>query len=352
MRILENVSLAGHTTFRLGGLARFFVEAAGETDVREAVEWANQHGLPLFVLGGGSNLLVPEEGFPGLVLRIAISGVEQNGCHFDVGAGEPWDGLVSRTVEAGCAGMECLAGIPGSTGGTPVQNVGAYGQEVSETITSVRAFDRVGGTFLDLPHEACRFRYRASLFNTDEPGRYIVTRVSFALRSGGEPTLRYADLQRYFAGRSAPPTLPEVAAAVREIRRGKGMVLAEDDPDTHSAGSYFKNPVVGEGRLGEIAEAAGTATEAVPRYPAGEGRVKLSAAWLMERAGFGKGFQMGAAGLSTRHVLAVTNRGGATCADVLRLEKHIRAGVEEKFGIRLEREPVLLTGLRPPSPLR
>ncbi len=342
MRLQENVSLAGHTTFRLGGSARFFVDAGGEAEVREAFRWANEHRLPLFVLGGGSNLLVPDEGFPGLVLRIAISGVEQNGCRFDVGAGEPWDELVSRTVEAGCAGMECLAGIPGSTGGTPVQNVGAYGQDVSETVTSVRAFDRVGGTFVDLRHEACRFRYRASLFNTDEPGRYIVTRVSFTLRPGGEPRLRYGDLQRYFAGWSAAPTLAEVAAAVRGIRRGKGMVLVEGDPDTYSAGSYFKNPVVGEERLGAIAEAAGAEMAAVPRYPAAEGEVKLSAAWLMERAGFGKGFQMGAAGLSTRHALALTNRGGATCADVLRLEEHVRLGVFERFGVRLEREPVLL----------
>ncbi len=241
MRLEENIHLAGHTTFRLGGVARYFVEARTEADVQKAFAWAGEHKVPLFVLGGGSNLLVPDEGFPGLVLRIAIAGVKQDGCRFEVGAGEPWDPLVSRTVAAGCAGMECLAGIPGSTGGTPVQNVGAYGQEVSETIASVRVFDRSLGLFADLPHEACRFRYRASLFNTDEPGRYIVTRVTFTLRSGGEPTLRYADLQRYFAGRSSP-TLAEVAEAVRGIRRAKGMVLVEGDPDTHSAGSYFKNP--------------------------------------------------------------------------------------------------------------
>ena len=342
MRLEENVRLAVHTTFRLGGAARFFVKAEAEADVAEAVGWADEQKLPLFVLGGGSNLLVPDEGFAGLMLQIAISGVKQDRCCFEVGAGEPWDALVSRTVEAGCAGMECLAGIPGSTGGTPVQNVGAYGQEVSETISSVRAFDRLHGVFVDLQKEACRFRYRASLFNADEPGRYIVTRVSFALRAGGEPSLRYADLQRYFVGRPASPTLPEVAEAVRNIRRAKGMVLVEGDPDTHSAGSYFKNPVTAEERLGQIAAAAAVEVEAVPRYPAGEGQVKLSAAWLMERAGFGKGFQLGTAGLSTRHALAVTNRGGATCADVLRLEEHVRQGVFERFGVRLEREPVLL----------
>ncbi len=342
MRVEENVRLAGHTTFRLGGFARFFVEALTEPDVAEAVGWAKDRGLALFVLGGGSNLLVLDEGFSGLVLRIGIPGMEQDGCRFEVGAGEPWDRLVSRTVEAGCAGMECLAGIPGSTGGTPVQNVGAYGQEVSETITSVRAFDRASAAFVDLSRESCRFRYRASLFNADEPGRYIVTNVSFCLRSGGEPTLRYADLQRYFAERPAKPTLPEVAEAVREIRRAKGMVLMEGDVDTQSAGSYFKNPVIALEQLTQIAAAAKVDADDVPRYPASEGKVKLSAAWLMERAGFGKGFQLGAAGLSTRHALAVTNRGGATCADVLRLEEHVRLGVFARFGVRLEREPVLL----------
>lgn len=342
MRPLENVPLAPHTTFRLGGRARYFVEAESEGDVREAFLWAREAGVALFVLGGGSNLLVPDEGFDGLVLRIAIAGIAQQGCRFEVGAGEPWDALVTRTAEAGCAGMECLAGIPGSTGGTPVQNVGAYGQEVSETITSVRALDRSIGQFVDLPREACRFRYRSSVFNTDEPGRYIVTRVSFALRAGGEPTLRYADLQRHFAGRAKTPSLPEVAEAVRAIRRAKGMVLTEGEPDTQSAGSYFKNPVVEAERMAQIAAAAKVEADLVPRYPAGEGQVKLSAAWLMERAGFGKGFQLGAAGLSTRHALAVTNRGGATCADVLRLEEHVRLGVFERFGVRLEREPVLL----------
>ncbi len=342
MRMEQNIHLAGHTTFRLGGAARYFVQAVEESDVREAFAWANDHGIALFILGGGSNLIVPDEGFSGLVLRIAIAGAVQDGCAFDVGAGEPWDGLVERTVQAGCAGMECLAGIPGSTGGTPVQNVGAYGQEVSETITSVRAFDRSAGQFVDLTHDACRFRYRASVFNIDEPGRYIVTRVRFRLRAGGEPSLRYADLQRYFAGRARTPSLVEVAAAVREIRRTKGMVLEEGEPDTQSAGSYFKNPVIAMERLTQIAVAAKVGVEAVPRYPAGEGQVKLSAAWLMERAGFRKGFQLGAAGLSTRHALALTNRGRATCADVLRLEEHVRLGVFERFGVRLEREPVLL----------
>ena len=190
----------------------------------EAFRWAEARGLAVFVLGGGSNLLVADEGFDGLVLRLALRGVEQEGCRFDVASGEPWDPLVDRTIAAGCAGMECLAGIPGSTGATPVQNVGAYGQEVAQTITSVRAFDRRLGSFVDLEAEQCGFRYRQSVFNTEQRDRYVITRVTFVLREGGAPELRYADLQRAFAGRPDAPSLAEVAETVRRIRRAKGMV--------------------------------------------------------------------------------------------------------------------------------
>jgi UDP-N-acetylmuramate dehydrogenase len=238
----------------------------------------------------------------------------------------------------GVAGVECLAGIPGSVGGTPVQNVGAYGQEVAETIESVRAFDLSVGAFVTLGKAECRFRYRESLFNTDEPGRYVVTRVGFRLRADGVPTLRYAELQRRFEG-MAMPTVMEVATVVREIRRSKGMLIAEGDPDCRSAGSFFKNPVVGVEVLERIAAAAGVE---VPHWPAGEGRVKLPAAWLLERAGFVKGYGEGAAGISTRHTLALVNRGGATSADIERLQGEIVGVVWERFGIRLEREPVVV----------
>ncbi|AEU36989.1 UDP-N-acetylmuramate dehydrogenase [Granulicella mallensis] len=339
----EDVPLAPLTTFRIGGPARYFAEATTEQEVAAAVAWAEAQGVELFLLGGGSNLLVHDEGFAGLVLQMKIAGIEALGDGvFEVGAGESWDGFVARAVAAECAGIECLAGIPGSVGGTPVQNVGAYGQEVSETIVSVRAFDRQAKAFVDLSKQECRFRYRASLFNTDARGRYIVTRVRFQLRAGGVPTLRYADLQKHFADAHPTPSLVAVAAAVREIRRAKGMLIVEGDPDCRSAGSFFKNPVVAASLLPEVAKAVGGEVKDVPSWPAGEGCVKLPAAWLLERAGFVKGYGVGPAGISTRHTLALTNRGGATFADVEHLEEEIVAGVEIRFGIRLEREPVVL----------
>jgi UDP-N-acetylmuramate dehydrogenase len=341
--IEENVPLAGYTTFGVGGPARFFAVAEREEQVAEAVAWAEERGLPLFVLGGGSNLLVRDTGFDGLVLRMAVRGVEScgEGC-FEVGAGEIWDAFVQRMVTEGMAGVECLAGIPGSVGGTPVQNVGAYGQEVAETIVAVRAFDRKTRQFVELDGEACRFRYRKSLFNSDEPGRFIVTRVRFQLHPDGAAKITYVDVKRYFAERAEAPALAEVASAVREIRRGKGMLIVEGDRDCRSAGSFFKNPVTDAGRLGAIAAAAGVGLAAVPHWAAGDGAVKLSAAWLVERAGFGKGFVDGAAGISSRHTLALINRGGATAADIERLQGRIVDRVEARFGVRLEREPVLV----------
>ena len=350
MELQQNRPLAELTTFRVGGAARWFVEAVTEADVLDAVRLAREDlAVPLAVLGGGSNLLVSDEGFAGLVLRLAIPGVELLApARYRVGAGENWDALVSRVVADGAAGMECLAGIPGSTGGTPVQNVGAYGQEVAETIVSVRALDRLTGCFAELTQEQCRFRYRQSRFNTEEPGRWIITAVTFQLRPGGEPSLRYADLQRHFAdelARGTTPTLTSVADAVRSIRRTKGMLLDPQDPDTCSAGSFFRNPVVPAEKLPEIAAAAGVPE--VPHYPAPPGTdaqpmAKLPAAWLLERAGFVKGWGAGTVQLSGKHTLALTNRGGATFADVERAEREIREGVLARFGVCLEREPVVL----------
>ena len=343
VRIQEKVELGPLTTLGVGGAARYFAVAASESDVREAVRWAGERGLPLFVLGGGSNLLVSDAGFPGLVLQIGIQGVRDcgEGC-FEVGAGEVWDEFVERMVAAGMQGVECLAGIPGSVGGTPVQNVGAYGQEVAETIVLVRAFDRTTGQFVELDREACKFRYRKSLFNTDEPGRYIVTRVDFRLHPDGQARVTYGDVKRYFAESSEVADLHHVASAVRGIRRGKGMLIVKGDPDSRSAGSFFKNPVVGAERLGEISAAAGVGGDMVPHWPAGDGEIKLSAAWLIERAGFPKGYTDGAAGISSRHTLALINRGGANAADIERLQGRIQDGVRAKFGVGLEREPVKL----------
>lgn len=347
----ENKPLAPFTTFGIGGPARWFADAASEDEIVEATAWARERGLKLFVLGGGSNLLVADSGFDGLVLRVGLRGVsaseQANGEKiYRIAAGEDWDHCVQRTIEDNCAGLECLAGIPGTVGGTPVQNVGAYGQEVASTIEQVRAFDLEGRSFVEFAAAECGFAYRRSRFNSTDRGRYIVTRVDYRLTPGGAPTLRYADLQRAVAesAQGRQPTLAEVAAAVRRVRATKGMLLVEGDQDCHSAGSFFKNPVVGDEQVKQIAATSG---KEPPRFPAGPGadnagRVKVPAAWLIEQAGFAKGHVLGAAGVSSRHTLALINRGGASAAEIMALADQIRTAVEARFGIRLEREPVLV----------
>lgn len=346
----EFVLLAPYTTLGIGGPARFFCEAHTEADVAQAARSAREADLPLFVLGGGSNLLVNDSGFNGLVMRVAVSvpKLEEKGGDkvlLHAGAGENWNDLVLYAVDRGYAGLECLAGIPGDVGGTPVQNVGAYGQEVSETIVQVRAFDLRTNHIVDLDHAACRFGYRRSLFNTDEPGRYIVTSVTYRLRPGGEPALRYADVQKHFARQiesGEKPTLRQVYDAVRSIREQKGMLSGQGGADGRSAGSFFKNPVISSERLPQIAEAAGQHEHEVPRYRAGDGIVKLPAAWLIERAGFHKGFAMGRVAISSRHTLALVNLGGATAAELITLRDTVTTAVKDKFAIQLEQEPVML----------
>jgi UDP-N-acetylmuramate dehydrogenase len=342
MEIQEEVSLGPLTTFGVGGKARWFAEARTEDDVVQAVAWATERGLPLFVLGGGSNLLVRDTTFDGLVVKMAIMGFQQDkpwSPDFCVGAGEPWDSFVDVAIEANCAGIECLAGIPGTTGGTPVQNVGAYGQEVSETIRQVKVFDRETMAFRWMDRHECGFRYRESIFNTTARGRYIVTQVVFLLHYG-KPTLTYAELQKRFEGRRGRPTLREVADAVREIRHGKGMLLVDGETDCRSAGSFFKNPVVSVETLNQVKAAVDGAE--VPQWLAGNGMVKIPAAWLLEKAGFVKGYGEGPVGISSRHTLALVNRGGATFADVERMEHEIVERVRLKFGVELQREPVVL----------
>lgn len=343
----ENKPLAPWTTFGIGGPARWFATAATEADVAEAAEWARARGVPLFVLGGGSNLLVADSGFDGLVLHVRLVGThvvrDAHATIYQFAAGEEWDDCVERSIADNCAGIECLAGIPGTVGGTPVQNVGAYGQEVATCIERVRAFDLDSRAYVEFAAAECGFAYRHSRFNTTDRGRYAVTRVDYRLLSGGSPSLRYVELQRAFPA-GANPSLREVADAVRSIRRAKGMLLVEGDPDCCSAGSFFKNPVVCRERVEEIASVSG---KAPPSFPAGagpehEGQVKLSAAWLIEQAGFSKGFARGAAGISSRHTLALINRGGAKAAEILMLADEIKTGVEARFGLRLEMEPVLL----------
>jgi UDP-N-acetylmuramate dehydrogenase len=347
--LLENIPLAPLTTLKIGGPAKYFVEAKDTGEVQEAVTFARSRDLPLFVLGGGSNLLVADGGWPGLVLKVAIQGIDQRSAQdeqakavFDAGAGESWDKFVSHAVMARCAGVECLSGIPGSVGGTPVQNVGAYGQEVSETIASVQVLDLKDGQVRELCPEACEFNYRASIFNTTERGRFIVLRVTYALTPGGSPQITYTDLKRHFEGRETSPDLAETREAVRHIRALKGMLIVPGDADCHSAGSFFKNPVLSAEQHEDLKQRAAARGFTVPNYPALETRKKVSAAWLVERSGFAKGFGFGRVGISTKHALAIINRGGATAADVLALKDQIQHRVEEIWGVRLEPEPVMV----------
>jgi UDP-N-acetylmuramate dehydrogenase len=341
MEIRENVPLAPFTTFGIGGPARWFAEAGTETDVVEAVSFARERGLPLFVLGGGSNLLVSDLGFAGVVVRTALKGIESGEVRshrvYRVAAGEDWDGFVSIAIADNCAGIECLAGIPGTVGGTPVQNVGAYGQEVSETIQNVRALDLESLAFREIPAAACGFTYRTSIFNSTAKGRYLVTRVDYRLSPNAPANLRYADLKRVFP-EDAQPSLAEAAAAVKAIRQSKGMLLVEGDADCRSAGSFFKNPIVSVDGLPELAAKFGANP---PTFAAGEGKVKIPAAWLIERAGFPRGFRLGRAGISSRHTLALVNLGGATAAEILALRDLIGRRLAT-FGVALAMEPVLL----------
>jgi UDP-N-acetylmuramate dehydrogenase len=346
--IEENKVLAPFTTLGIGGPARWFMETTREDEIAAASAWATERRIPLFVLGGGSNLVVSDDGFNGLVVHIALRGVDAGPVNggsgktiYRVAAGEDWDLFVQRTVEDTCAGIECLAGIPGTAGGTPVQNVGAYGQEVASTVVRVRAFDLRERAWVEFSAAECGFAYRRSRFNTVDRGRFVVTRVDYRLKPGGAPTLRYGDVQRAVVT-NARPSLAEVAEAVRRIRQSKGMLLVEGDPDCRSAGSFFKNPLVKKEQAKRIEERTG---KELPRFPAGVGdehMVKIPAAWLIEQAGFAKGYAMGGAGISSRHTLALINRGGATAREILALAEAIKIGVRARFGIELEREPELV----------
>jgi UDP-N-acetylmuramate dehydrogenase len=337
--VQENVSLSRWTTFGVGGPARYFLNAESETEVLHGLDFAASRKLPLFVLGGGSNLLVSDRGFPGLVLRVGIQRTLWENNQVRAAAGHDWDAVVAESVERGMGGIECLSGIPGLVGGTPVQNVGAYGQEVAEVLTSVRVLDRLDGTVFDLSREQCGFEYRTSIFNTSEKDRYIVLAVTYALHKDAPPRVKYPDLQRRFEKQTAPPSLADVRDAVREIRASKGMLIVDGDPDCGSAGSFFKNPIVAEAEFERIQNGV---QESIPRYPAGTGKVKLSAAWLIERAGFKKGFAIGPAAVSAKHTLALVNRGGAQAADIVHLAREIRRGVDDKFGMKLIPEPVFV----------
>lgn len=342
VQVLQNAPLAPLTTLRLGGPARRLVTATTDDEVVAAVREADAAGEPLLLLGGGSNLVIGDAGFDGTVLRIATRGFELDGTRLELAAGEVWADAVARTVAAGLAGVEFLAGIPGSAGATPVQNVGAYGQEVAETITEVVAYDRQAGETVVLANAECAFSYRHSRFKAD-PDRYVVLRVRFALEdaAGQSSPVKYAEVARTLGVAAGERVgLATAAETVLELRAGKGMVLDPEDHDTWSAGSFFTNPVLTAEQYAAFTARLDGLT--APAFPAPDGRTKTSAAWLIDKAGFTKGYGTGRATLSTKHTLALTNRGSASTEDLLALAREVRDGVRAAFGVELVNEPVMV----------
>jgi UDP-N-acetylmuramate dehydrogenase len=341
----ELVPLAPLTTLGVGGKARFLVDGYDDGTLAEALRWGSLRGVPCRILGGGSNVVVPDDGFDGLVVRVLTRGAtwikEGSDMLLRARAGEPWDELVAESVRRGCQGLECLSGIPGLAGATPIQNVGAYGQEVAETITSVEVLDRASCEVGSLEAPRCRFSYRDSFFKSVEPERYVVLGVEFRLKTLAPPAVRYAELERRLAELAPERTthsLAEVRETVLELRRKKSMVLDADDENRRSCGSFFVNPVVTAEQARTLEQIFGSAS--MPQYPQPDGRVKLAAGWLIERAGFTKGMRRGPVGLSTKHALAIVCHDGATTALVEAFAGDIRARVHARFGVTLTQEPV------------
>lgn len=350
IQIQKDVPLGQFTTLNIGGPARFFIRAESELNVIAAFKFAEENGFELFVLGGGSNVVISDQGFDGVVIQIAIKGssirkADENTAFITAGAGEEWDEIVKLSVDKGLQGLECLSGIPGSVGGTPVQNVGAYGQDVAESIHLVRCFDRKTQSIIELSNNDCKFSYRTSIFNSTEKERFIVLSVKYKMTIDGKPKIVYADLQKHFEGKT--PTLMETRKAVLGVRGSKSMVIREGDPNSKSVGSFFKNPIVSNDdyeMIQEMAQDSGLidSGQLVPRFKVDAENVKIPAAWLIENAGFHKGYRNGKAGISSKHSLAIINPGNASASDVLKLKKEIQAAVNEKFNILLLPEPVFV----------
>lgn len=344
---MHGVPLAPRTSLELGGAARHLVEAEDEPTIGEALRWAESQVFPVLILGGGSNLVIGDEGWDGLVVQVALRGIERDrtgdAVRLTVAAGEPWDPLVALTVAEGWAGLECLSGIPGSVGATPIQNVGAYGQEVADVITAVHVWDRRASERRVLEPRACGFGYRDSVFRRD-PEAAVVLAVELTLRAGGAPTLRYGELARSFEG-SATPSVAAVRDRVLELRRGKSMVIDPDDPNRRSAGSFFTNPVLEPAIADAVVATAvreGIVDEpsSVPRFDTADGRVKIPAAWLIEASGLRKGQREGPVGISSRHALALVHHGGGTTAELVAFARMVRDRVHLRFGVELRPEPV------------
>lgn len=340
LHIDSNVVLAPRTTLKVGGPARFFVNVRSEAELAEAFAWAQANTAPVWVLGGGSNVVVPDRGLDGLVVAVDLTGIRcEEGagkCLVSAQAGESWDGLVRFAVNAGLSGLECLSGIPGLVGATPVQNVGAYGQEVQDTLLCVRAFDRTARRFVELDASACEFGYRNSRFKSREPSRFVITEVTFALSRGEPAPAAYPELARRLASLGRAPGLIEVRETVLALRRSKSMVLEASDPNARSCGSFFVNPVVPEPVA--LAAASRLGPE-LPRFPQPDGQLKLSAAWLIEHAGFQRGFRRGNVGLSSLHTLALVCHEGATARELLDFAGEVQTVVRERSGVELTPEP-------------
>ncbi len=342
MKIEQNISLAEFTTLGLGGAARYFGVAKSVADIKEALTFAQEKKVGVHILGGGSNTVFPDQGLACLVVKLELSGVsftEKDGQTLvSVAAGEDWDHLVKTCVNKGLAGIECLAGIPGLAGATPVQNVGAYGQEVAETITTVKAINRATGEEVEFSNQECEFGYRTSRFKTGDLGKYIITEVTYRLTPNGAPAVKYPELKNAVAAKGIV-TLQTVRETVLELRAKKSMIINPQDPNSRSVGSFFTNPTLTEAdwtRLKKRWQESG-APGSIPIFPSGD-KMKLSAAWLVEHAGFAKGHTAGGVGISTNHALALVNKSGTT-KDLLALASSIEKSVYEKFGIKLEREP-------------
>lgn len=352
MKLQADVPLAAWCTLGVGGPARWFAEAANATEICAALMWAHDRSAQVYVLGGGSNVVIADEGFDGLVIKVDIRGVsrtEFNGrMRFEVGAGEPWDPFVATTVTEDCGGLECLSGIPGLVGGTPIQNVGAYGQDVSASITRVHLVDRSTRSVAVVSASECGFGYRTSRFKHDD--RFIVTRVDYELVKDAAPTVTYADVVSYFENEPEPPSLRAVRDAILQIRRRKGMVIEQGNPANRSVGSFFVNPVISRAHFDGISSIVGR-NAVIPHYPMGPDTVKVPAAWLIERAGFPKGYTRGEIGVSPFQSQAIVNHGGAKAADVVRLAADIKRAVWETFGIAIVPEPVFV-GFRPTPELQ
>jgi len=347
----QNVLLSGHTTLRLGGPARLFARCGTFDELRVALGYARQQKMRVQTIGGGSNIVFSDHGFDGMVIKVGLTGqqIVEDGNRYTltVAAGEQWDTFVEFCIAHGLAGVECLSGIPGSVGATPIQNVGAYGQEVSETITEVQALDVHTLETITFANRECQFGYRTSRFKTVDRGKYIVTEVTFALPRNSAPSVRYSELRKALEGNSAiaatgTPALNAVRSAVIALRRQKSMVIDPSDPNTQSAGSFFTNPVLTSEQFAAVQQRwrAGGGPEPVLAFSAND-QVKIPAAWLVEHAGFYRGYRKGGAGISTKHALALVNYGGKT-RDLLDLASEVEEGVFRRFGIRLEREPVVV----------